>query len=70
MEDGQEQPVAFASRMLSKSEQNYSQIEKGALAFIFGVKKFHMYLCGQTFTLVTDHKPLTTFLEHREELLP
>ena len=60
MEDGQEQPIAFTSHTLSKSEQNYSQIEKEALALIFGVKKFHLYLCGQTFTLVTDRKPLTT----------
>ena len=60
MEDGQKQPIAFTSRTLSRSEQNYSQIKKEALALIFGVKKFHMYLCGLTFTLVTDHKPLTT----------
>ena len=70
MEDGQEQPIAYASCTLSKSEQNYSQIEKEGLEIIFGVKKFHMYLFGQTFTLVTDHKPLTTILEQREELLP
>ena len=60
MEDGQEQPIAFASRTSSKSEQNYSQIEKKALALILGFKKFHLYLCGRTFTLVTDHKLLTT----------
>ena len=49
--------------MLSKSEQNYSHIDKEALALIFGVKKFYLYLCGRTFPLVTDHKLLTTTFE-------
>ena len=60
--NGEERPIAFASRLLSKSEKNYSQIDKEALVLIYGVQKFHTYLYGWKFTLVTDHKPLTSIL--------
>ena len=35
---------------------------KKVLALIFGIKKFHRYLYGRKFILITDHKPLTTIL--------
>ena len=56
MSDGSERPIGYASRTLSLSERNYSQLEKEGLSCIFGSKKFHDYLFGRSFELVTDHK--------------
>ena len=46
MNDGTERPSAFASRTLTKTEQGYAQIDKEALAILWEVKKFHVYLFG------------------------
>ncbi|KAI5747679.1 hypothetical protein M8J77_017390 [Diaphorina citri] len=59
-ENGNEKPVAFASRRLNKAEENYSQVDKEALSIIFGVKKFDQHLWGQKFKIRSDCKALVS----------
>ena len=66
MPSGREQPIGFVSRTLTETEQKYSQIEKEALACIFGVQRFHSYLYGHCFKLQTDHKPLLTLFNEKK----
>ena len=66
MQEGSEQPVAYASRSLQSAEQKYAQIKREALAIVFAVKRFHQYVYGQEFTLVTDHRPLCKILGPKE----
>lgn len=48
-----EQPIVYASRAFTKSQQQYTQIEKETLAISFGCEKFHQYILEEI-----DHKPL------------
>lgn len=64
---GTDKPVAFASRSLSHAERNYSEIEKKALSIVFGVKRFHNYLYGRTFKVLTDHRPLIVLFDPKRK---
>ena len=58
--NGEWHPIAFASRSLEKSEQNYASIERETLSVVFGCEKFHEYIYGREFIVQNDHKPLKT----------
>ena len=38
------QPIAYESRSLTNTEQQYAQIEKEMLAIVFGIEKFEQYV--------------------------
>ena len=57
-------PVAYASRALTQTQQNYTQIEKEMLAVVFGCTRFHEYIYGlPNVEVETDHKPLEAILK-------
>ena len=62
--DDQEHPVAYASRKLLPRERRYATVEKEGLAVKWAILKFAPYLLGRTFTLVTDHRPLSWIAHH------
>ena len=70
MDDGSQKPIAYASRTLSKPERAYAQIEREGLALVFGVRRFHQYLYGRPFTLVTDHRPLCKIFGSKQGIPP
>ena len=43
-EDGRIHPIPYASRTMNTSERKYSACEHEALAVIFSLKKFRVYL--------------------------
>ena len=57
-QDGEFRVISYASRSLSDTERPYSQTEKEALALVWACERFHVYLYGVEFELLTDHKPL------------
>ena len=63
--------VCYASRALTKTEQNYQNLEREALGTIWGKEKFHYFLYGKEFTLETDQKPLVSiYKKHMVDISP
>ncbi|KII61444.1 Retrovirus-related Pol polyprotein from transposon 17.6 [Thelohanellus kitauei] len=57
--------VAYESRVLTKTEENYSTYELESLAIVFALKQFRQYLLGRKFKLFCDHEPLKWVLDNK-----
>ena len=61
-EEGKEHPIAYDSRILNSTEQNYDTTHLEAYAIIWAIKKFRRYLHGKKFKIITDHQALKWIL--------
>ena len=66
----QGQPVCYASKALTKTEQGFSNIEREALALVWGLERFHYFIYGKQCTVHTDHKPLEAIFKKRLSSCP
>ena len=63
--------ICYASRALTKTEQNYQNLEQEALGTIWGREKFHYFLYGKEFTLETEQNPLVSiYKKHMVDISP
>lgn len=63
-------PIAFLSRTLSRTEENYATNEKELLAIVWALKSLRNYLYGSTkLKIYTDHLPLTYALNNKNSNL-
>ena len=63
--------ICYASWALTKTEQNYQNLEREALGTIWGMEKFQYFLYGKEFTLETNQKPLVSiYKNHMIDICP
>jgi len=60
--------IAYGSRCLSRSEQNYNTTRRELLAMICGFKQFRQFLLGKKFILRVDHSALV-YLRRTRDLM-
>ena len=57
-----DQPIAYASRVLANTETRYAPIEKETLEVVYSSERFHQYIYGRHTVVYSDYKPLELIL--------
>ena len=57
-------PLYYASYPLSATEARYPQIDREALSIYWAIRRFHLYLYGIEFKIISDHQPLVSLLNN------
>lgn len=68
--EGKSQIIAFGSKALTDLERKYFQTEREALAIVWAVEKFKLYLLGVKFQLITDCNALKFLFNPRSRPCP
>ena len=61
-------PITFTSKSLSTVERRNSNIEREALAILYGLEKFYQYCFVMEVGIITDHKPLVAIFKKKKDL--
>ena len=56
-------PISYASKTLSSTESNYSNIEHELLGVLFAITHFKHFPYGHTVYVITDRKPLVSLFK-------
>ncbi len=66
LQQGEERVLAYGSRSLTPTEQNYCTTRRELLAVVEFTTHFRQYLLGRSFTVRTDHSSLQWLIRMRE----
>jgi len=67
-QEGQEVVLAYASRIMTRTEQNYDVTRRELLAVVYGLKIYRQYLLGRHFVIRTDHSALQSLRKTPEPI--
>ena len=57
-------PIYYASCPLTSTQSRYPQIDSEALSIYWAIKRFHLFVYGTEFKVITDHKLLVSLFNN------